>query len=195
MHKMVRGIWEPPNKIWWNKQTTRKYFIWWVKSYFLTLRDSLLKTNLKELTLWYTFTEVKIKNYFECELTFTIHTNVRKTETDAPLPDCLRVDVKSYLIKKVEGQVIIHPTLCWTKIINTSFDLFPACTITSSQRKVLAVPEESLVQCTYCTRRMKPTACVWGTFLGGSLFQAILQFENITPSLPLQVIIKIWICW
>ena len=71
-----------------------------------------MKTNLKELTLWYTFTEVKIKNYFECELTFTIHTNVRKTETDAPLPDCLRVDVKSYLIKKAEGQVIIHPTLC-----------------------------------------------------------------------------------
>ena len=43
--------------------------------------------NLKELTQWYTFTDVNVKNYFGRKLRTTIHTIVSEIETDAPLPD------------------------------------------------------------------------------------------------------------
>ena len=51
--------------------------------------------NLKELKQWYTFTDVNVKNYFDRILRTTIHTNESETETDAPLLDWSRVDVKT----------------------------------------------------------------------------------------------------
>ena len=40
--------------------------------------------------------------YFSRKLTITIHTNISKIETDAPLPDWSRVDVKAYLNDRAE---------------------------------------------------------------------------------------------
>lgn len=61
----------------------------------LTIWESLLKMNLKELKQWYTFTDVNVKNYFDRILRTTIHTNESETETDAPLLHWSRVDVKT----------------------------------------------------------------------------------------------------
>ena len=75
----------------------------------------------------------------------------------------------------------MHSTSCCPEIINGSIDLLPACTNASCQKKIVIVPGENLVWCTYCARCMKPTACV-------NLFEAILQFETIALSLLLHVL-------
>lgn len=49
------------------------------------------------------------KNYFGHELKTTIHKSISEIETDAPLPDWSRVDMKNYLDKKAEIEAIIHP--------------------------------------------------------------------------------------
>ena len=91
------------------------------------------------------------------------------------------VHVKAYLNERAETEAIMHHTLCCPVIINGSVDLFPACTNTSCQKKINIVPRENLVQCIYYARHMKPIACV-------NLFEDILQFENITLSLPRHVL-------
>lgn len=49
------------------------------------------------------------KNYFGHKLKTTIHKSISEIETDAPLPDWSRVDMKNYLDKKAEIEAIIHP--------------------------------------------------------------------------------------
>ena len=51
----------------------------------LTILESLLKMNPKELTQCYTFTDISLKNYFGLKLITSIHTNVSEIETDTPV--------------------------------------------------------------------------------------------------------------
>ena len=148
--------------------TVSEDFIRWSNHILLTIWESLLKKNLRELTQWHTFTNVNAKNYLDGRLAITTHTNVSEIETDAPLLDWPRVDVKAYLNERTEAEAIMDPTLCCSEIINASNDLLPGRTNTSWQKKIVIVLGENLVRCTYCLR-----ACV-------NLFEAILQFENIT---------------
>ena len=74
--------------------------------------------NVKELTLWYTFTDVNVKNYFGCKLPTTIQTNVSvsEIETDSTLLGWSRIDVKAYLNERVETEAIMHCILSCPEI-------------------------------------------------------------------------------
>ena len=65
-------------------------------------------------------------------------------------------------------------------MVNAYIDIFPIAPIHSNQ-KVTIVPGERLVRCTYCSRRMKPTSC-------RTAFEALLEFENIKLTLPINVL-------
>ena len=74
--------------------------------------------NVKELTLWYTFTDVNVKNYFGCKLPTMIQTNVSvsEIETDSTLLGWSRIDVKAYLNERVETEAIMHCILSCPEI-------------------------------------------------------------------------------
>lgn len=75
----------------------------------------------------------------------------------------------------------MHPKLCCPEILNAIIEIFPACCNAECKQKVTIFQGEKLVHCSHCTGRMKPASCV-------ESFEGILEFQNVTLSLPLAVV-------
>ena len=143
----------------------------------ITLWEDLLKADLQELSTWYCFTNVNLKDYFGAKLSSTTLTNV------TPVKSCKKLDWESIDITFYEQHKIhTQAKLCCLEILNANVDIFPACSSASCKQKVTIVPGERIVRCTSCNRQMKPTSCL-------CTFECNLEFDDdVSLSLPLEVL-------
>ena len=130
MHKMSTGIWEPPDQMWWNKEPTRKHFIWWVKSYFIKHLGELIKNESKRIE---TMVHVSRRQRQKLFWPYTENHDPYKWKWNWKRRTSARL-VKSrcedYLIERAETEARMHSTLCCLKKTNASINLFPPCTNT-----------------------------------------------------------------
>ena len=76
----------------------------------MTVRDKLLNQGLKELSVWCTFTDINVKNYFGIKLTTTSLSTAEEHVT----PDKLQVnwesvDIKFYEKHEVDTEKVMIP--------------------------------------------------------------------------------------